>query len=146
MNIYALILLLGLFVYAALFSLALRHRHKRERTAFTLYLAAAGFWSFVSFLLHLENSFLLYMPDGPLFSSPMSTAVISVSALNVERIPRTAFLGCGCAEAARFSHFWPMSRRCSMRSFLIPIRRGLHSGKRSETILRPTEWSCSVPW
>ena len=59
MNIYALIPLLGLFVYAALFSLALRHRHKRERTAFTLYLAAAGFWSFVSFLLHLENSFLL---------------------------------------------------------------------------------------
>ena len=58
MNIYALIPLLGVFVYTALFSLALRHRHRRERAAFTLYLAAAGFWSLVSFLLHLENSFL----------------------------------------------------------------------------------------
>ena len=59
MNIYALIPLLGVFVYAALFSMALRHRHKRERRIFTLYLAAAGIWSFVSFVLHLENSFFL---------------------------------------------------------------------------------------
>ena len=57
-NIYALIPLLNVFAYAALLGLGLRHRYRRERRAFALYLAAAGFWSFVSFLLHLENPFL----------------------------------------------------------------------------------------
>ena len=53
MNVYALIPLLSVFVYATLFALALRHRHRSERRAFTLYLAAAGFWSFVSLYLGL---------------------------------------------------------------------------------------------
>ena len=58
MNVYALIPLLSVVAYAILFAFALRHQRRSERRAFTLYLAAAGFWSFISFLLHLENSIL----------------------------------------------------------------------------------------
>lgn len=58
MNIYALIPLLSVFAYIGLVVLASRHRLRRERKAFTLYLTAAGFWSLVSLLLRLEHPFL----------------------------------------------------------------------------------------
>ena len=54
MNIYAAVPLLGLFAYAFLIILSLRHPRRAERHAFSLYLASAGIWSLVSFFLHLD--------------------------------------------------------------------------------------------
>ncbi|MFC1935572.1 histidine kinase [Chloroflexota bacterium] len=54
MNIYAAVPLLGLFAYAFLMILSLRHPRRAERRAFFLYLASACIWSLVSFLLHLD--------------------------------------------------------------------------------------------
>ena len=58
MNIYALVPLLSVLVYAGLMALSARHPRRSERRAFSLYLSAAGLWSFVSFLLHLDEPFL----------------------------------------------------------------------------------------
>ena len=57
-NVNALIPLLSILTYVVPVALALRHRHRRERRAFTLYLIAAGTYSFFSFFVLLENSFL----------------------------------------------------------------------------------------
>ena len=59
MNIYALVPLLSVLAYAVLITLVLRHARRRERRAFGLYLTAAGVWSLISFLLHLDYTFLL---------------------------------------------------------------------------------------
>ena len=58
LNIYALIPLLSVLVFAGLWALSVRHPSRRERRAFSLYLIAAGLWSFVSFLIHLDEPFL----------------------------------------------------------------------------------------
>ena len=54
MNIYAIVPLLGLFVYAFLIALSTRHSRRAERKAFSLYLDSAGVWSLFSFLVHLD--------------------------------------------------------------------------------------------
>lgn len=59
MTSYALVPLVGVVGYVTLLYIALRHPRRRERRAFALYLTAAGIWSLVSFLLHLDFSFLL---------------------------------------------------------------------------------------
>jgi len=58
LNIYALVPLLSVLVFAGLWALSVRHPSRRERRAFSLYLIAAGLWSFVSFLVHLDEPFL----------------------------------------------------------------------------------------
>ena len=58
MTFYAVVPLLSVLSYIVLTTLALRHPSKEERRAFALYLAAAGIWSFFSFLLHLDEPFL----------------------------------------------------------------------------------------
>ena len=58
MNIYAAVPLLGLFAYAFLIVLSLRHPRRAERHAFFLYLASAAIWSLTSFLLHLDFSII----------------------------------------------------------------------------------------
>ena len=57
-NLIALVPLSSFLAYAALVVVALRHPRERERRAFTLYLGLAGFWSFLSFIIRLDNSFV----------------------------------------------------------------------------------------
>ena len=57
-NLIALVPLSSFLAYSALVVLALRHPRGRERRAFTLYLGLAGFWSFLSFIIRLDNSFV----------------------------------------------------------------------------------------
>jgi len=72
LNIYALIPLISVLLYSILSALAGRRPGRRERRAFTLYLAATGIWSFISFLVHLDD---LYAPVGSRF---LMVAVISM--------------------------------------------------------------------
>ena len=57
-NLIALVPLSSFLAYSALVVVALRHPRGRERRAFTLYLGLAGFWSFLSFIIRLDNSFV----------------------------------------------------------------------------------------
>ncbi len=59
MNGYALVPLLSVVAYTVLLVFALSQPRRRERRAFALYLTAAGVWSSVSLLLHLDFPFLL---------------------------------------------------------------------------------------
>lgn len=59
MNAYALVPLLSVVAYAVLLVFALSQPRRRERRAFALFLTAAGLWSSVSLLLHLDYPSLL---------------------------------------------------------------------------------------
>ncbi|MEE9583741.1 MAG: histidine kinase N-terminal 7TM domain-containing protein, partial [Dehalococcoidales bacterium] len=54
MNVWALIPLVTCFVYVGLLILALQQIKKRANKIFAFFLGVAAFWSFTSFMLHLE--------------------------------------------------------------------------------------------
>ena len=58
MTVYSLAPLASILIYGVLLYHALHLRRRRERLAFTYYLAAAGGWNLTSFVLHIDEPFL----------------------------------------------------------------------------------------